>query len=342
MSPGLDPILDANALIERECPALWGALSPLGRRARQPANFLPLQTAEARGKPFNATIGQITDGRGRAVPLPTMDAALSGLEEGERSRAFLYSPVEGLADLRHAWREWQRRGVRPELPSGLPIVTCGTAQARSLALEMVVEEGRAVVVRAGGRPGDRDLLEQRLGARVIEMPPHHGRFDPTVAARALSSLNRGEPAVVLLELPREGTGYMPTGHERSALRRSLIESAEHRSLVVVVDDCWEVPETPGGSLFWGLIGRHPNLVPLKVDGADGHLGFPGGRVGFLTFPFAPESGLAVALESKVKMLLRAELGSPSTTTQTILLQGLRALLEVYSSSSRDSAVPDIS
>jgi aspartate/methionine/tyrosine aminotransferase len=320
---GLDPILDADKVIQRECPALWKTLSPLGRRAQQPANFLPLQTAEARGKPFNATIGQITDGRGRAVPLPTMEAALSGLEDEERSRAFLYSPVEGLADLRRAWREWQRRGVRPELPSSLPIVTCGTAQARCLALEMVVGEGRAVAVRAGGRAGDRDLLEQRLGAQVLEIPPHQGRFDPTLTSRALSNLENGEPGVVLLEYPREGTGFMPTGHERSTLRHSLIEVAEHHPLVVIVDDCWEVPETPSGSLFWGLIGRHPNLVPIKVDGADGHLGFPGGRLGFLTFPFAPESAIAVALESKVKMLLRAELGSPSATAQMVLLRSLR-------------------
>ena len=324
----LDPILDADQVIEEASPALWQSLSPLGRRAQQPANFLPLQTAEARGKPFNATIGQITDGRGRAVPLPTMEAALDGLADDELSRAFLYSPVEGLADLRHAWRQWQRRGVRPELPSGLPIVACGTAQARCLALEMVVGEGRTVVVRSGCRAGDLDLLTQKLGARVIEIPPHHGRFDPTVVARALSSLENGEPAVLLLEFPREETGYMPTGHERSALRHSLIEIAEHRPLVVIVDDCWEVPETPSGSLFWGLIGRHPNLVPLKIDGADGHLGFPGGRVGFLTFPFAPESGIAVALESKVKMLLRAEVGSPSATTQVVLLRGLRAFLEI--------------
>lgn len=327
MSEDLDPILDANKVIEEASPALWRSLSPLGRRAQQPANFLPLQTAEARGKPFNATIGQITDGRSRAVPLPTMAAALGGLADDERSRAFLYSPVEGLADLRHAWRQWQRRGVRSELPSSLPIVTCGTAQARCLALEMVVEKGRAVAIRTGCRPGDLDLLTQKLGAQVLEIPPHHGRFDPTIIARSLASLEKDEPAVVLLEFPREETGYMPTGHERSALRHSLIEIAEHRPLIVIVDDCWEVPETPSNSLFWGLIGRHPNLVPIKVDGADGHLGFPGGRVGFLTFPFALESGIAVALESKVKMLLRAELGSPSTTTQVVLLQGLQALLK---------------
>ena len=41
--------------------------------------------------------------------------------------------------------------------------------------------------------------------------------------------------MVLIEFPREETGYMPTGHERSALRHSLIEIAEHRPLVAIVD-----------------------------------------------------------------------------------------------------------
>ncbi|HET9227376.1 MAG TPA: hypothetical protein VFR31_11965, partial [Thermoanaerobaculia bacterium] len=59
--------------------ALRATLSPLGRRVQQPAAFLPLQTAQARGKRFNATIGQITDGHGKAVPLPTMEAVLSEL-----------------------------------------------------------------------------------------------------------------------------------------------------------------------------------------------------------------------------------------------------------------------
>ena len=84
-----DPVLEVNEFLQEAAPAVWEALSPLGRLSKQPANFLPLQTADARGKPFNATIGQITDGHGRAVPLPSMAAALPELSEEERSRAFL-------------------------------------------------------------------------------------------------------------------------------------------------------------------------------------------------------------------------------------------------------------
>jgi aspartate/methionine/tyrosine aminotransferase len=322
MTPAADPILQADEVIEAASPALWAALSPLGRRARQPASFLPLQTAEAKGKTFNATIGQITDGRGGAVPLPSMAAGLSGLAAAERSQAFLYSPVEGLAELCRRWREWQRRGQPEDRPSSLPLVTCGTAHARSLAFSLFATEGRVVALPAPGRPGDLDLLLQRIGARPQETPLHDGHFDPTALARAFLGLPDGEPGLVLLEFPREATGYMPTGKERSALRHALIEAAGHRPLVVLVDDTWEVPNLPSQSFFWGLIGRHENLVPVKVDGADGHFGFPGGRVGFLTFPFDPGTGIAKALESKLKMILRAEVGSPSAAAQTVLLAAL--------------------
>lgn len=274
-----DPILDADAVIEAASPALWAALSPLGRKVRQPANFLPLQTAEARGKPFNATIGQITDGHGRAVPLPTMASALAGLGDAERSQAFLYSPVEGLASLRTRWRAWQRRGQPEERPSSLPLVTVSPEQAQGLAAQMFAGEGRAVVILGPVLPADRDLFETRLGARLYSN---------------LAALPEGEPALIVLRAPEEEVPVLGT-------------AVMDRPLIVLVED-------GEGSSFWNLIGRHENLVPIKVDGAGG--------VGFLTFPFDPETGIAKALESKLKMLLRAEVGSPSAAAQTILLAAL--------------------
>jgi aspartate/methionine/tyrosine aminotransferase len=321
---GADPILEPDVVIREASPALWETLSPLGRILRQPASFLPLQTSEARGKAFNATIGQITDGRGGAVSLPSMAAALAGLDDAERSRAFLYSSVEGFPDLRRLWREWQRRGVRPEIPSSLPMVTVGTAHALALAAELVVGEGRQVVLPDPCPPGARDLFAMRLGAELAICDCcQGGRFDPAAITRSLTELSEGEPAVVLLEFPREDTGYTPMSRERTSLCWSLAAAAERRPLIVIMDDTWEGLGTPSFSLFWGMVGLHPNLIPLKVDGADGQLGFAGGRVGFLTFPFAPESAIAIALEGKLKMLLRAEVGSPSAASQVLLARSLR-------------------
>ncbi len=325
---GADPVVEANDFLRQAAPAVWAALSPLGRRALQPVHFLPLQTAEARGKPFNATIGQITDGHGAAVPLPSMAAALAGLDEGERSRAFLYSPVEGLPELRRAWREHQRRGVGSEVPSSLPMVTVGTAQARLLAAELFAGQGRRVILPHPCQEGDRELFVDRLGADPSPCAcTEGGHFDPAAISRHLADLPEREPAVVLLRFPREATGYTPVRRERGALCSALTAQADRRPLVVIVDDTWEGLGTPGASLFWSLAGRHPNLIPVKIDGADGQLGFPGGRVGFLTFPCEPESDLAKSLESKTKMLLRAEVGSPPAVTQVILLRALQTRLE---------------
>ena len=325
---GADPILDPDTVIREASPALWLSLSPLGRALRQPASFLPLQTAEARGKTFNATIGQITDGRGGAVPLPSMAAALSGLDAAERSRAFLYSSVEGFPDLRRLWREWQRRGVRAKIPSSLPMVTLGTSQALALAAELVVAEGRKVVLSEPIRDADRELFSLRLGAHLIACDfIGGGRFDPTAVSRLLADLPDGEPAVVVLEFPREDTSYEPKTRERTSFCWSLAAAAERRPVMVIVNGTWEGLGTPSNSMFWRMISLHPNLVPLKVDGAEGQLGFAGGRIGFLTFPFEPESSIALALESKLKMLLRAEVGSPPAVSQVLLLRGLKDSLE---------------
>ncbi|HEX6863647.1 MAG TPA: hypothetical protein VF414_12560, partial [Thermoanaerobaculia bacterium] len=184
--------------------ALRAALSPLGQRVQQPAAFLPLQTAQARGKRFNATIGQITDGRGKAVPLPTMEAVLADLDDARRSQAFLYSPVEGLADLRRAWHERQRRERPDAPPTALPLITTGAAQARALLGDLFVMEGRIVVLREPVRPSDRDLFQLRLGADV---------------RTSFEGLPEGEP---VLAVDRE--------------REELLRAAERGPVVAIVDE----------------------------------------------------------------------------------------------------------
>jgi len=305
-----DPLLAAS-------PALFAALSPLGRRLRMPANFLPQQTAEARGKRFNATIGQITDGHGRAVPLPSLAPALAGLPEAARSRALLYSPVEGLGELRERWRARQRRGQPADRPSSLPLTTGGAVHALSLAAQLFAAPGRTVLVPDPVPDGYPEIFGLRAGARLVPVALEPGRL-----AAALGALPAGEPVLLAVSV----SPALPAA-ERAALVRTLAEAAGERPIVVLVDDRAERldpadVETASGSLFWDLIDRHPALVALKADGAEGELGYPGGGVGFLTLPFPPDSPAARELEAKLKLLLRAEIGSPSAASQMVLLAGL--------------------
>lgn len=342
----IDSVESANQAVREASPALYEALSPLGRRAFFPRD-IPFQAAQARGKAYNGTIGQITDGAGGAVALPSMAAALSGLPDAARNRAFLYSPIEGVPEVRRLWREWQRRDL-PDGPAGpgwpdgpadggrellstTPTITAGLTHGLSIAADLFGGEGRAVAVPSPFWGNYRQAFALRTGARIVTAPAYReGRFDPGAIAAALSSeeagLAAGEPAVAIVNYPSNPGGYSPTEEERRTLAASLVRVAETRPLVVLCDDAYAglvfEEDVPSRSPFWDLQGLHPNLVPVKIDGATKEFSFFGGRVGFVTFPFDPDAPVAEALESKVKCMVRAAMGSPVATSQIVLLQAL--------------------
>jgi aspartate/methionine/tyrosine aminotransferase len=315
-----------NQTLAAEAPALGALLSPLGRRAVYPRG-IPFQAAEARGKAYNGTIGQITDGRGGAVPLPSMAAALGGLGEAERNRALLYSPIDGIPEVRRAWRDWQRRDAPEGGPSSLPLVTVGLTHGLALCADLFAGEGRAVVVPDPFRGNYRQTFATRTGARLVPAPAYRdGAFYPEGLAEALETLPAGEPALAIVNFPSNPGGYSPTAGERRRLAESLAEAAERRPLGVLCDDAYAglVYEEgiPRRSMFWELAGLHPGLAPVKIDGATKEFSFFGGRVGFLTFAVEEGSGAAAALDSKVKCLLRATVGSPVAASQMVLAAGL--------------------
>ncbi len=296
------PLSPADEILRAEAPAVWAALSPLGRRLVQPANFLPQQTADARGTAYNGTIGQITDGHGKPLPLEPMAAALSGLPEAARSRAFLYSPVEGIAEVRVAWRERQRRGIADGIPSSLPIATSGRELAISGLAEIFLEPGRTALVASPDPAEFEDLLTLHTGARLESVALDGGSLD-----EALGKLPAGESAFLLISRTDVA--------DRTEVVRTL--EAVARPLIVVCDagECLD-PRT----WFWDLAGRAPHLVPFLVDGPEES--FPGAGLAYLTLPYEPGSPVASALESKVKTLLRATVGSPPSLAQMILLETL--------------------
>lgn len=323
----MDPRTEINTLLRDGAPALFRALSSLGQRVYFPPD-VPAQSAEARGKSLNGTIGQITDGRGGAIPLPAMAAALSGLSSEDLSRALLYSPVEGIPEARQRWRAWQRRGVSEEIPSSLPLVTAGLTHSLAILADLFGGEGRPVAIPRPFWGNYRQVFSVRTGAEIKVAPGYvEGRYNTRAVAEALDGVPDGEPAVALLNLPSNPGGYSLTVTERTEVRESLLGVAERRPLVVICDDAYAglvfEPDIPRTSLFWELIGAHPNLIPVKVDGGTKEFSFFGGRIGFLTFACDPESGAARALESKVKTLVRSTIGSPVATSQVLLLQALR-------------------
>lgn len=318
---------DAEAInqdLERDAPAVFRALSPLGRRAFYPPG-IPHQATEARGTTYNGTIGQITDGAGAAMPLASMAAALA-LPADQRSRAFLYSPVPGRPEVREAWRRWQRRGVDPRVPSTLPLVTNGLTHALSIIADLFTDSQRVLAVPGPFWGNYRQVFAMRTGARIRSAPTmRDGRYNPRAIAEVLADLPAGEPAVAIVNAPSNPGGYMPSAAEREALVASLLEVAAMRPLVVLLDDAYAglvYDDAPRQSLFWSLAGAHPDLLAVKIDGATKELSFFGGRLGFITFGVAAGSAVQAALESKVKSLVRSTVGSPVAISQVVAHQAL--------------------
>ena len=315
---------ELNRDLRAEAPVLEAALSDLGRRAAFPPD-IPHQSAEARGTEINGTIGQVTDGAGAPLAPSSLRGVFGGLTPAEADRAILYSPVEGLAELRRLWSA--RLGRLATAPFTLPQVTVGLTHGLAQVADLFVGPGRPVAVATPYWGNYRQTFVLRRGGRMVTGPAYRGgRFNPRAIVEALGGEEPGEPALVILNFPSNPGGYSPTAEERRELVAGLLEEAERRPLVVLLDDAYAglvyEPDVPAGSLFWELAGRHPNLAPVKVDGATKELGFFGGRVGFLSFALPPGGAAAAALESKLKCLLRATVGSPPAASQVALVRSL--------------------
>lgn len=317
---------DINSQLEAAHPALFRALSPLGRRAFFPPG-IPFQAAEAKATRYNGTIGIFTDGHGQAVPLPSVARALD-LSSDDRNRALLYSPVAGIMELRETWRRRQRRDQGDEPPSSLPLVTNGLSHGLSIAADLFTCEEHSVLIPEPFWGNYRQVFSLRTGTQIRTAPAYRGgRFNPLAISEAAAGLPPGNPVVAILNFPSNPGGYSPTPEERAELRRSLLAMADERPIVVLCDDAYAgfvfEQGIPSTSMFWELAGAHEQLIAVKIDGATKELSFFGGRVGFLTFALEAKSPAFEVMQNKVMSLVRSTIGSPPAVSQTILLQALR-------------------
>ncbi|MEM1178663.1 MAG: aminotransferase class I/II-fold pyridoxal phosphate-dependent enzyme [Acidobacteriota bacterium] len=321
-----------NRDLESSSPSLWKLLSKLGRRAYFPPD-IPFQAKQAEGTSINGTIGVFTDGRGNAMPLPSMAEATT-LEGDELNRAFLYSPVLGFPDVRRAWADWQRTGQGTPAPAEdavttLPAVLGGLTHGLSMVADLFADEGRPLLI---GKPfwgNYRNTFGLRRGADIREIRVYeNGRYNPQALLTALEGLPFGEPAMVLVNFPSNPGGYSPGVDERQILRDGFAEAASKRPLMVICDDAYAglvfEDGVPNRSLFWDLLGLHVNLLPVKIDGATKEFAFFGGRTAFLTLGVDLDEAGTAALENKLQCLSRATIGSPSATAQVLLHRTLKS------------------
>ena len=311
-----------NAILAREAPAVWQALSDVGRRAAFPLGN-PAQSAEAKGTALDATIGQITDGRGGPLPLPALADRAGALD---RKKGFLYSAQQGHADLRKAWGARQRRlsgGSTARVSS--PLVVHGLTQGIGMVSDLFADPDTTVLLPDLAWE-NYELMFTLYARAKIRTYPHYaadGTYDVDGLARALDEVPG--KAILVLGFPGNPSGFTPTVAQ--GRRIAEVVGAAKGPLVVVFDDAYAGLIYEDGlltrSLFWDVLERSDPLrhVVIKVDGATKELVFFPGRVGFVTVGI---SGAAeAALESKLKCLGRATVGSPPGPSQALVFDALQ-------------------
>ena len=306
---------ELNDVIASRHAGAFAMLSPMARRAAMPMG-IPQQSAQAANCERKATIGQITDGTGRPLALPSLARYFEHFDP----RALLYAPQHGVAALREAWR----RHIADDAPMSLPVATTGITHGLSLAAELFTAPDVPVVVATPYWDNYDLIFTLRTGAPLLTYPffDRDRRFDVAGLARVLATL-RG-PATVLLNFPANPTGYSPYPDEVAAIVALL--AAHPHPLCVLCDDAYNGlffdPALYGRSLF-GILSRSldpSRAVVCKVDGATKELVFFGGRVGFLTFSVEGDAGTALA--EKAAAILRGTISSVSAPMQAAVLGAL--------------------
>lgn len=312
----MDPATRTNELLAHHHPAAFRVLSDLGRRVYFPLD-IPAQSAEARGCEINATIGEVTDGQGQPLTLPTIGRHIVGLDPRE---VFLYAAQGGDPALRRLWGERLRR--LGEEPQSLPLVTCGITHALSLAADLFADPDTEVLLPRPSWGNYKLIFGVRRGAQLRSYPATSwSGLDLDGLAAALAKV-RGK-AVLVLNFPGNPTGYTPTAAEGAALVALL--RAQPGPLVVLLDDAYQGMSWEQGllarSLFYDLAASDPErLLAVKLDGATKELFFFGARVGFLTF--GASGPAAEALVDKGKGALRASVSAAPSLSQTLVRKAL--------------------
>ena len=324
----LNPIaIELNEQIRTSAPSVFTLLSELGKRIYLPKGILS-QTAEANIKAhrFNATRA-IASENGDMMHLAVSRELVPELTlEG----VYGYAPILGQPELRRMWKTHllEENSSLVEATLSLPIVTSGMTHGFSLIAELFVDSGDTLVL-----PdmiwGNYRLIFQTKAEAAIQTYPFFkaaNEFNTSGFRETLTNAT-DEKLLILLNFPHNPTGYAINRTEARQIVDAIVARADAGChILVMIDDAyaglWYDASVMHESLFGMLVGCHPNVVPVKIDGATKEEYAWGLRVAFITF------GLGEAamqpIEQKFSGLIRANTSGASQVSQTLILEAMKA------------------
>ncbi len=326
MNPQAQQLNDA---IAKANPVVLSLLSQRGQGIYFPKLGILSQSAEAKGKEINATIGTALEDDGSSMALPT----LAGMMNLPKNSLFPYAPSPGLPELRTQWGKMMV-AKNPSLTGKFvsqPVVTCALTHGLSMAGYLFCDAGDVLVTPDLYWENYDLIFGQAYGASVVSFPTFTpaGTFNVAGMKETIRAV-RADKVIVSLNFPNNPSGYTPLESEVPQIVAALLELAEQgKRLVVLVDDAYFglvfEPGVHTQSVFTQLCDAHRNLLAVKLDGPTKEDYVWGFRVGFITFggrDATPE--LYQALEAKCAGAIRGNVSNASLPAQAMLLKAWQA------------------
>jgi aspartate/methionine/tyrosine aminotransferase len=318
----MDPqAINLNETIQKLNKNVLELLSERGKNIFFPKLGILSQSAQAKGKNINATIGEAIEDNGSSMHLSEFDNLIK-LPLGS---VYPYAPSFGKKELRDCWKEF----IYKKNPSfgtaqiSTPIVTCGITHGISIASYMFVNEGDTVVVPDLFWENYSLIFENAYNGKVVTFPFFKdGGFNIEGFTETLDSI-KGK-IVLLLNFPNNPTGYTPLIAEINLIVQAIQKQADQgKNVVALIDDAYfglvYEDNVYTESIFTQLCNLSEKVLAVKLDGSTKEDYVWGFRVGFITFGIKDgTSVLYEALENKTAGAVRGNISNVSHLSQSLL------------------------
>lgn len=315
-----------NETIKSVSPAVYAMLSELGKELFFPKGILS-QSAEAKEKAhkYNATIGIATE-NGVAIHLDGVNKYFNDLKPSD---VYPYAKPAGRPELRKLWL----KKIKKDNPStqgkniSEPVVTSALTHGLSIVSDMFMDEGDVLISPDKLWGNYRLTFCTRRNAEIATFPLFKDNksfnieaFDQTIGGQA----KKKKKLVIILNFPNNPTGFTPSVEESHQIYDVIKKYAEQGTKIVTIsDDAYFglfFEDSIKESLFSGLCDLHENVLAIKLDGSTKEQYAWGFRTGFITFGSACKDSdkLYLALEAKVKGIIRGTISSCTHSSQTII------------------------
>lgn len=311
-----------NNTIEKQNVKVLEMLSERGKNIFFPKLGILAQSAQAKGKNINATIGEAVEDDGSSMHLPEFDKLINI----PGNNVFPYAPSFGKKDLRDKWKDFIYH-KNPSLKSSVistPIATNGITHGISIAGYMFANERDSIIFSDLYWENYGLIFENGYGATIQVFELFHGEgFNINSFRKKINEIQQ-KKVIIFLNFPNNPSGYTPLNSEIEIIVDEILHLAEKgKNVVVMIDDAYfglvYEDNVFKESIFTRIANLHESVLAVKLDGATKEDYVWGFRVGFITYGIkngTPE--LYEALENKTAGAIRGNISNISHLSQSLL------------------------